>query len=98
MWLHVDAAYAGPACICPELRHHLDGVELVDSFCMNAHKWMLTNFDCSLLWVKVRVIEAGRFSGAIRINLFTAKFGQGLIGDSVFVEKQTDADRMAHRL
>ncbi|GAQ86385.1 aromatic aldehyde synthase [Klebsormidium nitens] len=52
MWMHVDAAYAGPACICPELRHHLDGVELVDSFCMNAHKWMLTNFDCSLLWVK----------------------------------------------
>lgn len=52
MWLHVDAAYAGSACICPEYRHYLDGVEFADSFNMNAHKWLLTNFDCSALWVK----------------------------------------------
>ncbi|XP_052186336.1 phenylacetaldehyde synthase isoform X2 [Diospyros lotus] len=54
MWLHVDAAYAGSACICPEFRHYMDGVEEADSFNMNAHKWLLTNFDCSLLWVKDR--------------------------------------------
>lgn len=54
MWFHVDAAYAGSACICPEYRHYLDGVEEADSFGMNAHKWFLTNFDCSLLWVKDR--------------------------------------------
>jgi len=53
MWLHIDAAYAGSACICPEYRHYLNGVEEADSFNMNAHKWFLTNFDCSLLWVKV---------------------------------------------
>ncbi|TVU39493.1 hypothetical protein EJB05_12915, partial [Eragrostis curvula] len=53
MWFHIDAAYAGSSCICPEYRHHLDGVEEADSFNMNAHKWFLTNFDCSLLWVKV---------------------------------------------
>ncbi|KAK1679420.1 hypothetical protein QYE76_040268 [Lolium multiflorum] len=60
MWFHIDAAYAGSACICPEYRHHLDGVEEADSFNMNAHKWFLTNFDCSLLWVKDRsyLIEA----------------------------------------
>uniref|UniRef100_A0A224X465 Tryptophan decarboxylase n=1 Tax=Hypericum kalmianum TaxID=473045 RepID=A0A224X465_9ROSI len=52
LWLHVDAAYAGSACICPEYRHHLDGIEEADSFNMNAHKWFLTNFDCSALWVK----------------------------------------------
>ncbi|CAD6225888.1 unnamed protein product [Miscanthus lutarioriparius] len=52
MWLHIDAAYAGSACICPEYRHYLNGVEEADSFNMNAHKWFLTNFDCSLLWVK----------------------------------------------
>jgi tyrosine decarboxylase len=49
----VDAAYAGSACICPEYRHFIDGVEEADSFNMNGHKWFLTNFDCSLLWVKV---------------------------------------------
>ncbi|KAF8692733.1 hypothetical protein HU200_039431 [Digitaria exilis] len=54
MWFHIDAAYAGSACICAEYRHHLNGVEEADSFNMNAHKWFLTNFDCSLLWVKDR--------------------------------------------
>ncbi|KAL0803102.1 hypothetical protein Bca101_058278 [Brassica carinata] len=52
MWFHVDAAYAGSACICPEYRQYIDGVETADSFDMNAHKWLLTNFECSLLWVK----------------------------------------------
>ncbi|OVA02291.1 Pyridoxal phosphate-dependent decarboxylase [Macleaya cordata] len=54
MWFHIDAAYAGSACICPEYRHYFDGVEEADSFNMNAHKWFLTNFDCSPLWVKDR--------------------------------------------
>lgn len=53
IWFHVDAAYAGSACICPEFRHHIDGVEEADSFNTNAHKWLLTNFDCSALWIKV---------------------------------------------
>lgn len=52
IWFHVDAAYAGSACICPEYRPYIDGVEEADSFNMNAHKWFLTNFDCSVLWVK----------------------------------------------
>ncbi|KAF4387019.1 hypothetical protein G4B88_024591 [Cannabis sativa] len=52
IWLHIDAAYAGSACICPEYRHYIDGVEEADSFNMNAHKWLLTNFDCSALWIK----------------------------------------------
>ncbi|KAI3894180.1 hypothetical protein MKX03_003737 [Papaver bracteatum] len=54
LWFHIDAAYAGSACICPEYRQYLDGVEEADSFNMNAHKWFLTNFDCSPLWVKDR--------------------------------------------
>ncbi|THU56229.1 hypothetical protein C4D60_Mb11t15090 [Musa balbisiana] len=54
MWFHIDAAYAGSACICPEYRHYIDGVEGADSFGMNAHKWFLTNFDCSVLWVQDR--------------------------------------------
>eukprot|EP00271_Cylindrocystis_brebissonii_P023518 TRINITY_DN9795_c1_g1_i1.p1 TRINITY_DN9795_c1_g1~~TRINITY_DN9795_c1_g1_i1.p1 ORF type:complete len:467 (-),score=84.10 TRINITY_DN9795_c1_g1_i1:877-2277(-) len=52
LWMHVDAAYAGPAGLCPELRAPFAGLDAADSFCMNAHKWMLTNFDCSCLWVK----------------------------------------------
>ncbi|XP_062201574.1 tyrosine decarboxylase 1-like [Phragmites australis] len=51
MWLHVDAAYAGSAAICPEFQGYLDGVELADSVSMNPHKWFLTNMDCCCLWV-----------------------------------------------
>jgi len=49
-WLHVDAAYAGSAMVCPELRWAFAGVERADSLVVNAHKWMLTPMDCSLLW------------------------------------------------
>jgi aromatic-L-amino-acid decarboxylase len=49
-WLHVDAAYAGAAMVCPELRWAFAGVERADSLVVNAHKWMLTPMDCSLLW------------------------------------------------
>jgi aromatic-L-amino-acid/L-tryptophan decarboxylase len=49
-WLHVDAAYAGSAMICPELRWAFEGVERADSLVVNAHKWMFTPMDCSLLW------------------------------------------------
>ena len=50
VWLHVDAAYAGSAMVCPELRWAFDGVERADSLVVNAHKWMFTPMDCSMLW------------------------------------------------
>jgi aromatic-L-amino-acid decarboxylase len=49
-WLHVDAAYAGSAWVCPELRASQAGVELADSVVVNAHKWLLTPMDCSCVW------------------------------------------------
>lgn len=54
VWLHVDAAYAGSAFICPEFRDLLNGIEYAHSFNMNPNKWLLTNFDCSALWVRDR--------------------------------------------
>ncbi|MGH3096301.1 MAG: aminotransferase class I/II-fold pyridoxal phosphate-dependent enzyme [Streptosporangiales bacterium] len=55
VWLHVDAAYAGVAAVCPEFRTLTDGVgEYADSYCTDPHKWLLTNFDCSMLWVRDR--------------------------------------------
>jgi aromatic-L-amino-acid decarboxylase len=54
MWHHVDAAYAGTAMICEEFRHHQDGLEMVDSYTVNPHKWMFTNFDCNLFYVADR--------------------------------------------
>lgn len=55
VWLHVDAAYAGVAAVCPELRWLGDGVaEYADSYATNPHKWLLTNFDCTVMWVADR--------------------------------------------
>jgi len=51
-WLHVDAAYAGSAAVCPELRWCLDGVERADSVVVNPHKWLFTPMDCSALWTR----------------------------------------------
>ena len=52
VWLHVDAAYAGSAAICPELRHHFAGWERADSIGVNPHKWLGVPMDCSALWTK----------------------------------------------
>jgi aromatic-L-amino-acid decarboxylase len=52
VWLHVDAAYAGSAAICPELRWCLDGCERADSVIVNPHKWLFTPIDCSALWTR----------------------------------------------
>ena len=51
IWLHVDAAMAGSASICPEYQFIHDGIEYADSYCFNPHKFLLTNFDCSCLYV-----------------------------------------------
>ena len=60
-WLHVDAAWAGVAAVCPEHREVLTrGLHLAQSFVTNPHKWLLTTFDCSVLWVPDResVVDA----------------------------------------
>jgi aromatic-L-amino-acid decarboxylase len=54
VWLHVDAALAGTAGLCPEFRYLFDGLELADSYCFNPHKWMFTNFDCNCFFVADR--------------------------------------------
>ncbi|RLN43027.1 tyrosine decarboxylase 1-like [Panicum miliaceum] len=51
-WVHVDAAYARSALVCPEFCHLIAGTEAVDSFSMNAHRWLLANTDCCALWVR----------------------------------------------
>ncbi len=54
VWLHVDGAMCGIAALCPEYRWVNRGLEGVDSYVTNAHKWMGVNFDASLFWVRDR--------------------------------------------
>ena len=52
IWLHVDAAYAGPAAILPEFRFLLDPAHAADSLVLNPHKWLFIPIDLSVLYVK----------------------------------------------
>jgi aromatic-L-amino-acid decarboxylase len=62
IWLHVDAAYAGSAAVCPELRARMPGLERGDSIVVNPHKWLFTPVDCSILWVKDPALLRAAFS------------------------------------
>ncbi|MEH0984203.1 pyridoxal-dependent decarboxylase [Micromonospora sp. CPCC 205556] len=63
VWLHVDAAYAGAAALCPELRWSHAGLEYADSYCFDPHKWLLTGFDCDAFWVA----DAGELIEALTV-------------------------------
>ena len=50
LWLHVDAAYAGYAMICPEFRYLMKGIEHATSFVSNPYKLLNVTVDCSTMW------------------------------------------------
>jgi aromatic-L-amino-acid decarboxylase len=62
MWLHVDAAYAGPVAIIPERRGPFAGWERADSIVVNPHKWLFTPLDASLLLTRRMAVLRDAFS------------------------------------
>ncbi len=70
IWCHVDAAMAGSAAVCPELRWVTDGAAVVDSWSFNPHKWLFTTFDCSCLWLadSTPLVDALRITPAYLRN------------------------------
>ncbi len=52
LYMHVDAAWAGTAMICPEFRHLWSGVEKADSIVFNPHKWLGAPMECSAHFVR----------------------------------------------
>ena len=52
LYLHVDAAWAGSAMICPEFRALWQGVDGADSIVFNPHKWLGAQFDCAVHFVR----------------------------------------------
>ena len=62
IWLHVDAAYAGAAAVCPELRDRFAGWDRADSIVVNPHKWLGVSTDCSTLWTSKPDVFRDAFS------------------------------------
>jgi aromatic-L-amino-acid/L-tryptophan decarboxylase len=56
IWVHLDAAFAGSALLLPTIQAQIgmDTLAKFHSFDMNMHKWLVTNFDASTLWVRDR--------------------------------------------
>ena len=52
LYVHVDAAWAGTAMICPEFRHFWAGAEAAQSIVFNPHKWLGAQFDCSAHFIR----------------------------------------------
>jgi aromatic-L-amino-acid decarboxylase len=80
IWVHVDAAYAGAALVCPEYQHLTATFDQFHSFDMNMHKWLLTNFDASCLYIRKRkdLIDALSISPTYLRNEFSES---GLVTD-----------------
>lgn len=80
IWIHVDAAYAGSALICPEYQHLCPSMQHFDSFNFNLHKWLLVNFDCSAFFIKRRkdLIDTYSITPSYLRNKFTES---GLVTD-----------------
>ena len=74
-WVHVDAAYGGPAAIVPELRPHFEGWEAADSIVVNPHKWLFTPVDCSVLFCR-RSEELARAFSVVPEYLTSAERGR----------------------
>ncbi len=49
LWYHVDGAYGCAALFAPSIRARFDGIERVDSFVVDPHKWLYAPFDCAAL-------------------------------------------------
>ena len=58
MWLHIDAAYAGSAFICPEYQTYLRGIEYADSIAFNPSKWLMVHFDCTAMWQVTKMVAS----------------------------------------
>lgn len=54
VWLHVDGAHAGAAAVHPDFRFVNDGLDRVDSYAFDPHKWLFTNMECDVMYVADR--------------------------------------------
>ncbi len=71
LWFHVDGAYGAAALFAPSARHRFRGIERVDSFVVDPHKWLFAPFDCAaLLYREPRLAKAVHSQDASYLEVF----------------------------
>jgi aromatic-L-amino-acid decarboxylase len=77
LWFHVDGAYGCAALFAPSIREHFDGIEMVDSFVVDPHKWLFAPFDCAaLLYREPRLAKAVHTQDASYLDMLHTDAGE----------------------
>jgi aromatic-L-amino-acid decarboxylase len=71
LWFHVDGAYGAAALFAPSARPRFAGIERVDSFVVDPHKWLFAPFDCAaLIYREPRLAKAVHSQDASYLEVF----------------------------
>jgi glutamate/tyrosine decarboxylase-like PLP-dependent enzyme len=62
LWMHVDAAYGGPAVMAEDLRPLFVGIERADSIAFDPHKWLYTPLSGGCVLVRDGALPARSFA------------------------------------
>lgn len=89
-WVHVDGAFGLWAAASPRTAHLVDGLELADSWGVDAHKWLNVPYDCGLAICADAGLHASTMSYAAAYLT-----GSGAVSDFVLGDLTPESSRRA---
>ncbi|HEY0866908.1 MAG TPA: pyridoxal-dependent decarboxylase [Fimbriimonas sp.] len=91
VWFHVDGAFGALACMSPQLKPMLKGMDRADSLGFDLHKWMHVPYDCGC--AIVRDAEAHRRAFLTEASYLAVTHRGSAAGNARFYELGPDLSR-----